>query len=103
MQYFDSGDAETVVKALIAETLKTNNGVFPLDDPLHGDHLKLSFDAIDFTRTIDGYGFFPDVKFHDAADAQKRYLIDFWVLPTLGQLAVQEIRIYKEPLQSDGT
>ena len=23
------------------------------------------FDDIDFTRTIDGYGFFPDVKFHD--------------------------------------
>ena len=103
MQYFDSGDAETVVKAVISDTLKANNGEFPLDDPINGEHLKLSFDAIDFTRTIDGYGFFPDVKFHDATDAQKKYLIDFWVAPAQGQLKVQEIRIYKEPLQTDGT
>jgi len=30
-----------------------------LDDPRNGDHLKLAYDDIDFTRTIDGYGFFP--------------------------------------------
>ena len=52
-----------------------------MDDPLDGEQLKLDFDGIDFTRTIDGYGYFPDVKFHDAGDAQKRYLIDFWVMP----------------------
>jgi YHS domain-containing protein len=103
MQYFDSGDAETLVNGVISDTLKANNGVFPLEDPLNGGHLKLSFDAIDFTRTIDGYGFFPDVKFHDQADAQKKYLIDFWVAPAQGQLKVQEIRIYKEPLQTEGT
>ena len=47
-------------------TLKANNGIFPFDDPLNGEHLKLTYDDIDFTRTIDGYGFFPDVKFHDS-------------------------------------
>jgi YHS domain-containing protein len=103
MQYFDSGDAETVVKGQIGDTTKANNGVYPLDDPLNGNHLKLIFDGVDFTRTIDGYGFFPDVKFHDQADAQKKYLIDFWVAPAQGQLKVQEVRIYKEPLQTDGT
>jgi len=103
MQYFDSADAETLVKGVINDTIKANNGVFPFEDPLNGNHLKLSYDDIDFTRTIDGYGFFPDVKFHDAADAQKRYLIDFWVAPAQGQLKVQEVRIYKEPFQSDGT
>jgi len=102
MQYFDSSDAATVVTTLINDTTKANNGVFPLEDPLNGEHLKLSFDAVDFTRTIDGYGFFPDVKFHDAADPQKKYLIDFWVAPAEGALKVQEIRIYKEPFQSDG-
>jgi len=103
MQYFDSADAETLVKGVINDTIKANSGVFPFEDPLNGNHLKLSYDDIDFTRTIDGYGFFPDVKFHDAADAQKRYLIDFWVAPAQGQLKVQEVRIYKEPFQSDGT
>jgi len=102
MQYFDSGDAATVVTNLIDETTKVNNGVYPLEDPLNGEHLKLAFDGIDFTRTIDGYGFFPDVKFHDAADPQKKYLIDFWVAPADGGLKVQETRIYKEPFQSDG-
>jgi YHS domain-containing protein len=104
MQNFDSGDAETLVKALITDKTKAGGGVFPYQDPLTGAQLKLVFDGIDFTRTIDGYGFFPDVKFHDAADAQRRYLIDFWVVPGAdGKLKVQEIRIYKEPVMSDGS
>lgn len=102
MQDFSGSDAEALVKELINAKLKKNDGIFPIDDPLDGAHLKLSYDAIDFTRTIDGYGFFPDVKFHDAQDAQKRYLIDFWVMPEGGKLQVQETRIYKAPLLSDG-
>ena len=109
MQSFDSSDAETLVKGLIEEKTKANNGVFPYEDPLNGAQLKLVFDGIDFTRTIDGYGFFPDVKFHDAADPQKRYLIDFWVHPAPAQAegagdphlqgAVEERRF----LDADGT
>ncbi len=102
MQYFDSGDAATAVTTLINDTTKANGGIFPLEDPLNGNQLRLAFDGVDFTRTIDGYGFFPDVKFHDAADAKKRYLIDFWVAPVDGSLKVQEVRIYKEPFESDG-
>jgi YHS domain-containing protein len=102
MQDFTGTDAEAVVKERISNTLKTNNGIFPLDDPRNGDHLKLTYDDVDFTRTIDGYGFFPDVKFHDSQDAQKKYLIDFWVIPEGGKLQVVETRIYKEPLNSDG-
>ena len=102
MQNFTGTDAETLVKETINNQLKANNGLFPFEDPLNGDHLKLSYDDVDFTRTIDGYGFFPDVKFHDSQDAQKKYLIDFWVIPVNGVLTVQETRIYKEPLKSDG-
>jgi YHS domain-containing protein len=102
MQNFTGSDAESLVRDAIGAKIKANDGVFPMDDPLNGEHLKLAFDDIDFTRTIDGYGFFPDVKFHDSADPQKKYLIDFWVIPEGGQLQVQEIRIYKEPLQVDG-
>ncbi|HSE12139.1 MAG TPA: hypothetical protein VLB69_05860 [Rudaea sp.] len=102
MQNFDSNDAETVVKAHIQDKLKANGGVFPLEDPLNGEQLKLAFDGIDFTRTIDGYGFFPDVKFHDPKDAQKKYLIDFWVAPAKGQLVIQETRIYQAPQQQEG-
>jgi YHS domain-containing protein len=103
MQYFDSSDAETLVKGVITQSAQANGGVFPYEDPLSGAQLRLVFDGVDFTRTIDGYGFFPDVKFHDQADEQKRYLIDFWVAPADGQLKVQEVRIYKEPVKSDKT
>ncbi len=102
MQDFTGSDAETLVKDLIAGKVKANNGIFPFEDPLNGEHLKLAYDDVDFTRTIDGYGFFPDVKFHDSQDAKKKYLIDFWVVPEGGKLQVQETRIYKEPLKSDG-
>jgi hypothetical protein len=102
MQDFTGTDAETLVRQFVADKIKANDGIFPLDDPRNGEHLKLSYDDVDFTRTIDGYGFFPDVKFHDAQDAQRRYLIDFWVLPENGALQVEEVRIYKEPLQADG-
>ncbi len=102
MQSFTSSDAEALVRTAIAAQLKANGGVYPLDDARDGAQLKLAFDDIDFTRTIDGYGFFPDVKFHDPADPRKKYLIDFWVVPVAGQLAIQETRIYKDPLLVDG-
>lgn len=102
MQNFDAGDAETVVKAHIAARTQAGGGVFALTDPLDGTALKLVFDGIDFTRTLDGYGFFPDVKFHDGKDAQKKYLVDFWVAPTNGQLQIVETRIYQAPQQQDG-
>jgi YHS domain-containing protein len=102
MQNYTGSDAESLVRDLIGAKVKANNGVFPMDDPLNGEHLTLAYDDIDFTRTIDGYGFFPDVKFHDQADPQKKYLIDFWVIPENGQLKVEEMRIYKAPLEVDG-
>ena len=102
MQSFEGADAETLVKGRIEAATSGNGGMFPYEDELTGDHLRLVSDGIDFTRTIDGYGFFPDVKFHDEKDATKRYLIDFWVVPEHGQLAVRETRIYKAPQQVDG-
>jgi YHS domain-containing protein len=102
MQYFDSNDAETIVKSHVDEQLKANGGLFPFVDPLNGETLKLAFDGIDFTRTIDGYGFFPDVKFHDPKNAERKYLIDFWVAPSGGQLQILETRIYQAPQQQDG-
>src|SRR6202042_3815029 len=94
MQNFTGSDAAQVATDQSDAKVKANNGVYPLEDPLTGAQLKLAFDGVDFTRTIDGYGFFPDVKFHDATDAQKKYLVDFWVIPVNGVLQVQETRIY---------
>ena len=102
MQYFDSNDAEAIVKSHIDDRLKANGGVYALEDPLNGEKLQLKFDGIDFTRTIDGYGFFPDVKFHDAKHEDRKYLVDFWVAPANGQLQIEETRIYQAPMQQEG-
>jgi len=45
---------------------KRTMGFSPSTTRSMASHLKLSYDDVDFTRTIDGYGFFPDVKFHDS-------------------------------------
>ncbi len=102
MQNFEGGDAETLIRRYVQNKIAADGGVFALEDPLTGESLKLIYDDIDFTRTIDGYGFFPDVKFHDQKDPQKKYLIDFWVVPQGGQLQVQETRIYKAPMEVEG-
>ncbi len=102
MKNFQGSDAETLVKGQIESMLAANGGSYPFVDELNDEHLKLAFDGIDFTRTIDGYGFFPDVKFHDQKDASKNYLIDFWVVPDAGALKIVETRIYQAPMKVDG-
>ncbi len=102
MEYFDSSDAEKLVDGMVKSKVAANENLFPIEDELNGEHLKLAYDGIDFTRTLAGYGFFPDVKFHDPKDAQKKYLIDFWVVPKSGALTIAETRIYQSPQQVDG-
>jgi YHS domain-containing protein len=102
MENFQGSDASALVTDSIEKQSKQNNGVFPYVDALTGEHLKLAFDGVDFVRTIDGYGFFPIVNFHETQNAQKKYQIDFWVLPENGQLQLQETRIHKAPLLEDG-
>lgn len=102
MENFDSTDAEKLVDGMIKSQLAANGNLFPIEDERNGDKLKLAYDGIDFTRTLDGYGFFPDVKFHDPKDANKKYLIDFWVAPKGGALAIAETRIYQSPQEVDG-
>jgi YHS domain-containing protein len=102
MENFTSTDAETVANTFIATNTRVNGGAFAMEDALTGEKLRLGFDGIDFTRTLDGYGFFPDVKFHDEAHPDKSYLVDFWITPKDGGLAVEETRIYQSPMMVDG-
>src|ERR1700730_9862760 len=72
MDAYKTEDVETFVSRDIAETVAHNGGIFPLVDPVSGTTLKLIYEKIDFTRTLHGYGFFPDVIFHAQDDAHKR-------------------------------
>jgi YHS domain-containing protein len=102
MQHYESGDVQTFVSGVIADTTSKNGGVYPFFDPVSGQHLKLAFDHVDFVRTLAGYGFFPDVAFNAQDNPAKHYLIDFWIKPTSDKLEIIDTRIYKAPKQ-DGT
>jgi YHS domain-containing protein len=102
MDAYKTEEVETFVSREIAETVAHNGGIFPLVDPVSGTTLKLVYEKIDFTRTLHGYGFFPDVIFHAQDDAQKRYLIDFWVKPGADKLQIVDTRIRKAP-KREGT
>jgi YHS domain-containing protein len=102
MENFDSNDAQKLVDDHVKAKMQANGGLFPIEDALTGEDLKLAYDGVDFTRTLDGYGYFPDVKFHDPKNPDRKYLIDFWVVPANGALAIQETRIYSAPREVEG-
>lgn len=101
MEKFTSDDAQTYVDGLIKAQAAKNGGVFVVDDPVTNTSVPLIYENVDFTRTLDGYGFFPDVIFHAKGNADAKYLVDFWVAPQGGKLGVLETRIYETP-EKDG-
>jgi hypothetical protein len=102
MGKFTSDDAQAYVDGIIKDQSARNDGVFILEDPVTNTSIPLVYEKSDFTRTIDGYGFFPDVYFHAKSDEAQKYLIDFWVVPRNGKLAILETRIYKTPIKDGG-
>ena len=102
MAHFVSADAQALVDDIIKKAAEKNGGIYPVKDALTGQTIPLVYDKIDFTRTIHGYGFFPDVIFHAKDDPAKKYLVDFWVRPEAGKLSILDVRIYKAP-RKEGT
>ena len=102
MEKFSSDDAQAFVDKLIKDRSAGNGGIFVVDDPVTDTSVPLVYDKVDFTRTLAGYGFFPDVIFHAKGDAAQQYLVDFWVVPRNGELMVLETRIYESPVKQGG-
>lgn len=100
MGKFTSKDAKQLVVDAIEAKSKAGGGTYTLNDPVTNTSIPLVFDSVDFTRTIRGYGFFPDVRFHAKDDPQKRYVVDYWVVPKNGKLVTMEERIYKAPYKN---
>ncbi|MEE9319898.1 MAG: hypothetical protein V3U76_05580 [Granulosicoccus sp.] len=97
MGHYTSKDVKKFVTTHIEDQMTANEGTFQLRDAVLGKDVKLVYEEVDLVRTLMGYGYFPSVKFHLAEDEQKRYLIDFWVRPQHGELAILDTRIYKAP------
>lgn len=81
----------------IQEESMKNNGIYFVHDSYTGEKLPLKYINIDFMRSLNGYGFFPEGIFTAQDDTNKKYLIDFWVKPKNGALDLFDVRIYKFP------
>ena len=92
---FTEDDATEAVKAIIAES--TKDGVFRMKDSWTGTDLALVFDEVRLVRGMQGFGWFPNVVFHEQADPEKQYALDFWLVPDGDHLKLMDVRVQKEP------
>ncbi|MGA7546293.1 MAG: hypothetical protein WBW08_10795, partial [Methyloceanibacter sp.] len=63
---FTEDDATEAVKAIIAQNSK--DGVFRMKDSWTGTDLALVFEEVRLVRGMRGFGWFPNVVFHEQAD-----------------------------------
>lgn len=101
MSQFTASDAQAFTEQHVKENASKNGGLFKMEDPVLARTIMLKFDKVEFVRTLHGYGFFPNVYFHDKDNPEKRYQIDFWLKPKDGKLSIVDVRIYKAP-KKDG-
>ena len=99
MDKYTSDDAQDFIDKYIKAEASKNGGVFVVNDPVTASSIPLVYEKVDFTRTLEGYGFFPDVIFHARDDAAKGYLVDFWIAPQGDKLGILETRIYEAPVK----
>lgn len=97
MEHYTGEEVRAFVESSIRERAAQHGGTYRLHDTAANRSLDLVFEKIDFMRTLHGYGFFPEAIFHDSEDAEKKYLVDFWVKPAAEGLRILDVRIYKAP------
>ena len=78
---------------------RTKDGAFVFRDPKLNADLHLIFEQIKNVRGMEGYGWFPNVIFHDKDEPKKQYAIDFWFKPEGQDLKLMDIRVQKGPKQ----
>jgi hypothetical protein len=98
---FTEADATEAVKGAIAE--RSKDGVFVFHDPKLDADLRLVFDEIRTVRGMRGYGWFPNVIFHEDGEPTKKYAIDFWFKPDGLKLKLADIRVQKAPKREGDT
>jgi hypothetical protein len=92
---FTEDEVTEAVKAIIAE--RSKDGVFRVKDSWTGTDLPLVFDEIRLVRGLQGHGWFPNVVFHEKDHPDKRYALDFWLVPEGDHLKLMDVRVQKEP------
>ena len=94
---FTEDDVNAAVKKVIDE--RTKDGAFVFRDPKLNADLHLVYEQVKIVRGMEGYGWFPNVNFHDKDEPKKQYAIDFWFKPESDKLTLMDIRVQKGPKQ----
>jgi hypothetical protein len=94
-------DVTAAVLALIDE--RSKDGVLNLHDAATGEELALVLDDVRIVRGLPGFGWFPDVIFHDRAMPAKKYAVDFWLKPDGERLNLMDARVHKGPVPDGDT
>ena len=87
MNSLTSDDVKAFVRAHVKAQTR-EDGVFRFRDVTAQQDLELVYVEFNLMRTLHGYGYFPDLVFHEKGDPDKKYWIDLWVRPRGGQLEV---------------
>jgi hypothetical protein len=98
-EYSDE-EIAAAAKAAIAE--RAPDRTLRIFDARTGEHLELVFDDVRIVRGLKGFGWFPNVAFHDKAAPQKKYALDLWLRPDGERLKLVDMRIHKAP-KADGS
>jgi hypothetical protein len=96
---FSEDEVTAAVRRLIDE--RSHDGVFNYFDPRSGETMALVVDDVRVVRGLPGFGWFPNVNFHERTTAAKKYALDFWLKPDGEALKLMDVRIHKAP-QPDG-
>jgi hypothetical protein len=88
----------------IAQELKKDGGHYKLKDDKTGEILNLDFIGIHQpVRKLKGDGkFFACTDFRKAGSKDEFYDIDFWMDEKTGKITVDEVRVHKVPVLTDG-
>ena len=103
MEQISQEEVRAAVRAIVEQQMQANGGVFVFRDSRAGKNLQLVFEDIRLVRSIHGYGFFPNVLFHDKDMPEKQYALDFWLKPKGEGLELMVMRIQKGPKKDGNT
>lgn len=96
---FTDDEVSAAAKAAIAE--RSKDGVLQFDDARSGDRLELVPEDVRIVRGLKGFGWFPNVAFHDKAEPKKKYTLDLWLKLEGEDLRLVDVRVHKVP-RADG-
>jgi len=103
MDQISQEEVRAAVRAIVEQQMQAHGGVFVFRDSRAGEDLQLAFEDIRLVRSIQGYGFFPNVLFHAKDMPEKQYALDFWLKPKGEGLELVDMRIQKGPKKEGNT